>query len=303
MAWEHINLVRPTALQYIAKLILFALASRVDDEGKCWPSIDTICHDTGLKRRTTQLHLKGLVETGYVIRHERLGRTALLRLNLRMLATSVPETVAHALHPGVHATPNSGAGHAPEVEIEQPINRQGRKLFATANPPPSSTATTRRGGQPLPGSTRRAENSKYLLARAKATQRTRTASSLPKNSDESRLESSLLHGGCSMWTAPPCIIADPQCDYGKAPFCAAHIWRAEQPAVILSSSELVALTRRDRPSAQARVLRLLRHTIQPAPDRWHAACLARRGRTCTRWADRSGRRHRTVRHQRSGDPW
>ena len=104
MAWEHINLVRQTPLQYIAKLILFALASRVDDEGKCWPSIDTICHDTGLKRRTTQLHLKGLVESGYVIRHERPGRAPLLRLNLRMLTTSVSEATAHGLHPGVHAT-------------------------------------------------------------------------------------------------------------------------------------------------------------------------------------------------------
>ena len=53
MAWEHINLVRQVPLQYVAKLILFALASRVDDEGKCWPSIDTICRDTGLKHRTT----------------------------------------------------------------------------------------------------------------------------------------------------------------------------------------------------------------------------------------------------------
>ena len=64
MAWEHINLVRQVPLQYIAKLILFALASRVDDESKCWPSIDTLCHDTGLKHRTTQLHLKALVEGG-----------------------------------------------------------------------------------------------------------------------------------------------------------------------------------------------------------------------------------------------
>jgi len=142
MAWEHINLVRQTPLQYIAKLILFALASRVDDEGKCWPSIDTICHDTGLKRRTTQLHLKGLVESGYVVRQERLGRTALLRLNLRMLAAGVSETVAHDVHTGVHAPPNSGAGHAPEVEIELPINRQGQKLSTIGHSPNSGTATT-----------------------------------------------------------------------------------------------------------------------------------------------------------------
>ena len=128
MAWEHIHLIREIPLQYIEKLILFALASRVDDEGKCWPSIDTICHDTGLKHRTTQLHLKVLVETGYVIRHERAGRAALLRLNIRMLATRVSETGPHDVHMGAHALPGSGAGHAPEVAIEQPINRQVRNL-------------------------------------------------------------------------------------------------------------------------------------------------------------------------------
>ena len=100
MAWEHITLVRQVPLQYIAKLILFALASRVDDEGKCWPSIDTICHDTGLKHRTTQIHLKSLVENGYVIRQERPGRTALLWINMRMLATGVSGTPPHDLHTG-----------------------------------------------------------------------------------------------------------------------------------------------------------------------------------------------------------
>ena len=143
MAWEHITLVRQVPLQYIAKLILFALASRVDDEGKCWPSIDTICHDTGLKRRTTQIHLKSLVESGYVIRQERPGRTALLWINMRMLATGVCETAPHDLHRGVHALQESGAGHAPEVEIEQPINRQVRKLSTKAKPVASTTAPTR----------------------------------------------------------------------------------------------------------------------------------------------------------------
>lgn len=128
MAWEHIHLIRDIPLQYIEKLILFALASRVDDEGKCWPSIDTICHDTGLKHRTTQLHLKALVEGGYVIRHERPGRSALLRLNMRVLSTGVSETVPHGSHTPVHPLRSSGAGRAPEVAIEQPINRQERNL-------------------------------------------------------------------------------------------------------------------------------------------------------------------------------
>jgi len=143
MAWEHITLVSQAPLQYIAKLILFALASRVDDEGKCWPSIDTICHDTGLKHRTTQLHLKSLVESGYVIRQERPGRTALLWINMRTLATGVSATAAHDLHTGVHSLQETGAGCAPEVEIELPINRQLRKLSTTGKPTANNTAPTK----------------------------------------------------------------------------------------------------------------------------------------------------------------
>jgi hypothetical protein len=140
MAWEHITLVRQVPIQYIAKLILFALASRVDDEGKCWPSIDTICHDTGLKHRTTQLHLKSLVANGYVRRQERPGRTALLWINMRMLATGVSGTPPHNLHTAVHALQEPGAGRAPEVEIEQPINRQLQKLSTNGNPTARNSA-------------------------------------------------------------------------------------------------------------------------------------------------------------------
>ena len=195
MAWEHISLVRQMPLQYIAKLILFALASRVDDEGKCWPSIDTICHDTGLKRRTTQLHLKALVERGYVFRQERPGRTALLRLNMRMLATGASETVAHDLHTGVHAPQKSGAGCAPEVEREQPINRQTQKL-STAGTTAARSAPTA-GGQPLPESTRKGKNSRCQPAQGKATLRTRIASSLSRSSAGSHRESSEQKHGVS----------------------------------------------------------------------------------------------------------
>ena len=142
MGWEHIHLIREIPLQYIEKLILFALASRADDEGKCWPSIDTICHDTGLKHRTTQLHLKGLVEGGYVFRLERPGRAALLRLNMRMLTSSASETAVHDAHTGMHNAPGSGAGHASEVTIEQPINRQVRKLSTADATATSGTAPT-----------------------------------------------------------------------------------------------------------------------------------------------------------------
>ena len=44
MAWRHIELVRELPLQPTSKLILFALASRANDEGRfCWPSMRKLC--------------------------------------------------------------------------------------------------------------------------------------------------------------------------------------------------------------------------------------------------------------------
>lgn len=82
MAWQHIHFVRDLELPALRKLVLFALASRADQAGECWPSIHTLRIDTGLAHRTVQYHLNALVQHGHVIRHERRGSSALLRLQL-----------------------------------------------------------------------------------------------------------------------------------------------------------------------------------------------------------------------------
>ena len=122
MGWEHIHLIRELSLPHVEKLILFALASRIDDEGKCWPSIELICRDTGLKHRAAQIHLKVLVQRGYVMRDDRPGRASILRLNLRILGSGAPETPLHEPHAAMHAMHDTRAGRAPEVAIELPIN-------------------------------------------------------------------------------------------------------------------------------------------------------------------------------------
>jgi hypothetical protein len=47
MAWQHIHFVRDLELPALQKLVLFALASRADQAGECWPSIQTLRIDTG----------------------------------------------------------------------------------------------------------------------------------------------------------------------------------------------------------------------------------------------------------------
>lgn len=54
MSFDHVKMVRAiTGLSATQKLILFDLAGRADDNGYCWPSIQTIMRDTSIGNRRT----------------------------------------------------------------------------------------------------------------------------------------------------------------------------------------------------------------------------------------------------------
>src|SRR6516164_2476811 len=105
MAWQHIHLVRELDLPHVEKLVLFALASRVDESGECWPSVATLRKDTGLAQRTVQYRLRSLVAHGLVSCEERRGATTVLRLHLCEPCASAPQSgvqdgddKAHTMH-------------------------------------------------------------------------------------------------------------------------------------------------------------------------------------------------------------
>lgn len=130
MAWQHIHLIRQLKLPHIEKLVLFALASRVDDVGECWPSVATLRADTGLAHRTVQYHLRSLVARGLVNREERRGATAVLRLRLCEPCGGAPPAGVQedgnkgcCVHPPMQDVHADGAPAAPEVTKELPINR------------------------------------------------------------------------------------------------------------------------------------------------------------------------------------
>ncbi|TMH32377.1 MAG: helix-turn-helix domain-containing protein [Betaproteobacteria bacterium] len=142
MAWQHIHLVRELDLPHVEKLVLFALASRVDDRGGCWPSVATLRKDTGLAHRTVQYRLRSLVARGLVSCEERRGATTVLRLHLcePCLSAAQPgvqdtDEKARTVHAPVHDVHATDAPAAPEVKKELPLNRheerRGDKLSTT----------------------------------------------------------------------------------------------------------------------------------------------------------------------------
>ena len=152
---DYVRLVRDLRLPPTAKLILFALAARADANGICWPSIRTLCDDTGLVRRTIQMHLQTLTQDRVVVREARSGRANVFRLNIPAptnttrasardapvhdsLSASAPAAPAPRTlcAPGVHDMPITGAGDAPEVtkkySLKSPLKLRGNRTAAAS---------------------------------------------------------------------------------------------------------------------------------------------------------------------------
>jgi DNA-binding transcriptional ArsR family regulator len=63
-------------LQASRKMVLLALADNANDEGTdCWPSIGKLVEKCSMSERSIQVHLAALEDSGYIKRHERLGRS------------------------------------------------------------------------------------------------------------------------------------------------------------------------------------------------------------------------------------
>jgi hypothetical protein len=153
VAWQHVALVRELRLPPVPKLLLFALASRADNQGRCWPSVRRICLDSGLSRRAVQIHLGQLIASGLVLCESRVGRSNRLRLvlgpfeaNTDARPTAITEgsrealeartscaPPAHDVRTLAHRMRRTGVSRAPEVEREE-SNDIHEKAAGLCNP-------------------------------------------------------------------------------------------------------------------------------------------------------------------------
>jgi GntR family transcriptional regulator len=56
-----------------ARLLALALKSRSDEDGRCFPTIETLASDTGMGERTVDKYLAVLRDSGYLRSHRRRG--------------------------------------------------------------------------------------------------------------------------------------------------------------------------------------------------------------------------------------
>jgi len=67
MSWALKQPVKTTE-----KLLLLVIANYADEQGQAWPSVETLCRDTGMSRATIQRSLRKLEKLGFLSTKKRM---------------------------------------------------------------------------------------------------------------------------------------------------------------------------------------------------------------------------------------
>jgi hypothetical protein len=86
-ALANLDRLAASTLKTGARCVYLALQVRTDDNGLCWPSIETVANDAGLSRSATQRNVARLITTGFigVERGGGRGHTNLYRLTVEVV--------------------------------------------------------------------------------------------------------------------------------------------------------------------------------------------------------------------------
>lgn len=112
------------------KMVLLALADNANDDGTdCWPSVGKLVEKCSMSERAVQGHLAALEESGYIKRHERLGRSNKFTIYVDKIRQEIQQKVKS--HDG---TPAESA-----PRINKPVLPQQNLRPSPANPQPINT--------------------------------------------------------------------------------------------------------------------------------------------------------------------
>ncbi|WP_211475183.1 helix-turn-helix domain-containing protein, partial [Collimonas humicola] len=97
------------------KMVLLAMCDSASDDGKCWPSVETLMQKCSMGERTVQQHLSGMEADGIIKRDMRPGRSTVYNIDSRKLCTPVEFAPQQYMHPADPApTPARSAPQPPQ---------------------------------------------------------------------------------------------------------------------------------------------------------------------------------------------
>lgn len=90
MGIEHVTwaLRGVRGIDTAAKMVLISLSNYADAAGFCWPSVATVCNDTGLSEATVKRRLADLVKLGAMTKRERVAEGKRQKSNIYVLHTA-----------------------------------------------------------------------------------------------------------------------------------------------------------------------------------------------------------------------
>ncbi|MDE1464816.1 DnaT-like ssDNA-binding domain-containing protein [Spartinivicinus poritis] len=115
------------------KIVLLALADNANDQGYCWPAMDTIAEKTSLSRSTVKRHIKSLAELNLLTKFERASASGATTSNHFYLHVGCQINLDHSSeaeeNEGDQNDPPSNNGgvqnELPENIGGSPMNREG----------------------------------------------------------------------------------------------------------------------------------------------------------------------------------
>ena len=126
------NLAWKVSLPHADKLVLLALADNANDEGLCWPRVQTLTEKCGMDERTVQRVIQRLQTAGHVTITPRAGRSNYYTVHPRQSATpGVEPPRQRATIPPAQRHPTPGA--APPRIFKEPSGEPGEVRAARAD--------------------------------------------------------------------------------------------------------------------------------------------------------------------------
>jgi hypothetical protein len=129
------NACWPLAMEPSAKAVLISLADQANDEGYCWPSLNTIAIRTCLSERTVRRALRELEDDGLISSLERSGTSNLYVITAPGVGVPMRAVQTKGGHRdrGTPDTMTGGAGHGGEggadtVTPKPSLNHHGTSL-------------------------------------------------------------------------------------------------------------------------------------------------------------------------------
>lgn len=124
-----------TRLPQSDKLVLLALSDNANDQGLCWPSVQTLMAKCGMDDRTIQRAIRRLAGAGHVTVNQRAGRSSYYTVHPRQDDTPVRMTPPSQRRD----TPVTATGHPRQIDGQNPQGTSKEPGEARAARAPTAT--------------------------------------------------------------------------------------------------------------------------------------------------------------------